>query len=238
MWDWVWPLSLGEAVFGLAFVLLPDPTTVKASFALGFLVLHGAVAYWVMRVRQVAWLWFVWTALCALNTSLYTAGLAVLTGFRLRPLLNPEDFGIASLIAVGLVVVACLTWRYYTPLMQELHAADCRTGRFDLDRGAYSLAVLPNFYEFKTPLLRRASVILVSSSGVLTAIAAASSVHGGERLLRGRDLGAGALFLFIAVTMVALMTCAFYTYRWIRCWEKSTGRTMWIKGFEPGADSA
>ena len=33
------------------------------------------------------------------------------------------------------------------------------------------------------------------------------------------------------------MTCAFYTYRWIRRWEKSTGRTMWIKGFEPGSDS-
>jgi hypothetical protein len=29
------------------------------------------------------------------------------------------------------------------------------------------------------------------------------------------------------------MTCAFYTYRWIRRWEQQTGRTMWIEGFEP-----
>jgi hypothetical protein len=55
-------------------------------------------------------------------------------------------------------------------------------------------------------------------------------------MLIGRDLGLGGLSLLIAVIFVATMTCIFYTYLWIRRWEKQTGRTMWIKGFEPGGN--
>jgi hypothetical protein len=46
-------------------------------------------------------------------------------------------------------------------------------------------------------------------------------------------LGGGTLFLFLAAMFIATATCTLYTYLWIRRWEKETGRTMWIKGFEP-----
>jgi hypothetical protein len=48
----------------------------------------------------------------------------------------------------------------------------------------------------------------------------------------------GWLWLSIAAISVATATAAFYTYRFIRRWEKSTGRTMWIEGFEPTSSDA
>jgi hypothetical protein len=86
---------------------------------------------------------------------------------------------------------------------------------------------------FKNPLLRKATATLLPYSGILIAVSAASGVRGGSKFLSGRDLGGGTLFLFLAAMFIATATCATYTYLWIRRWEKETGRTMWIKGFEP-----
>ena len=238
LWEWTLPLYLGEVLFGIFFVMFPNPSVFKAVLTALLLFMHGAMGYWRLKVRQVASGWFLWGMLWALSMGCYSAGLAILTSFRLQPLSRLADFGVGCLIVVGLAGVAYLSWRYYTPPISKLLEADTDTGRFDLERGTFSLAVPPSLYEFKRPILRKASAILVGSSGTLIAISAASGVHGGRQMLMGKDLSAGALELVLAVIFVMIVPASFYTYRWIRRWEKQTGRTMWIKGFEPGSNSA
>ena len=224
----------GEALFAICFVVLPRPTSFKVILAGGLLLARFLVIYRIRYYRQFARLWFLSGAMWFLNVTCYTTGLAIDACFRFR---WPQDIGYTAFIFGGLIGTAYLTWRYYTPVMKPLLEADCHTGRFALDSGTFSLLVPPTFYEFKTPLLRKAAAILLPSSGALIAISAASGVHGGRKLLEGRDLGFGALSLFLAAGFVFAVTCAFYTYRWIRRWEQQTSRTMWIKGFEPQAEA-
>ena len=232
MWDWIWPaFVLLEGPFALFFIVLPNPNFPKALLAIALLGVHLVLVYNVRYRRQLARLWSLFGTMTFLNMACFIAGYAIVACFRFR---WPRDLGYVLLFMGGVAGIAYWTWRYYTPLMKELLEADCRTGRFDLDRGTFSLLIPPSLYEFKTKVLRKATAILLPYSGVFIAIAAASGVHGGRKLLVGRDLGSGALSLFLAVMCVFAMTCAFYTYRWIRRWEKATGRTMWIKGFEPG----
>ena len=230
MRGWIWGCFIIEVLFAVAFVVLPNPNLAKVLFAAALLLTHLLLLYHVRYHRQFARFWFLFLAMWFLNLGCFTAGLAMDTGFHFR---WPQYGGYGFLLLGGLAGTAYLTWRYYTPILKELYTVDSQTGRFDLEKGTFSLSIPPTLYEYKTPILRKATAILLPYSGVFIAIAAASGVHGGGKLLTGRDLGSGASSLFLAVVCVGTMTCTFYTYRWIRRWEKATGRTMWIKGFEP-----
>ncbi len=229
--NWIWPtILLGDLPFATFFVILPNPSFNKLLFAATLLFIHFIMAYQLRYQSQSAHLWAIFLAMWGINIACYTIGLTFNAYFRWR---WPQDASYILLIVATSVLTAYMTWRYYTPLMKLLLEADCRTGRFDLERGTFSLAIPPTFYEFKTPLMRRAMTILLPASGTLTAIAAASGVRSGDNLLHGKDIGVASLFLIGGVLAIITTTCALYTYRWIRRWEKTTGRTMWIKGFEP-----
>lgn len=236
MWDWIWPfILLGNPIFGAVFIILPDPNWTKFLIAATLILAQLILAYRMRYQRQLARLFFFFGVMWFLNMAFFAAGFGMLTCLRFR---WPQDAGYGLLVLGSLAGVAYLTWRYYTPVMKELHERDTHTGRFDLEQGTYSLAIPPTFYEYKTPLLRKAMGILLPYSGVLIAISAASGVRGGSKLLHGRDVGSGVLFLVMATIFVGVATCGLYTYRWIRRWEKATGRTMWIKGFEPGSKAS
>lgn len=236
LWDWIWPsLFLLDVPFAVFFVVLPNPTFVKFLIATALFLIHLLIAYWVRYRQQLVYLWLLFIGMLFVNLTCFTSGFAFDACFRLR---WPQDAAIASLFLIPLIAVALVTWQYYTPGMKEPLEADCRTGRFDLQRGTFSLLIPPTFYEFKTPLLRKATAILLPASGILIAISAASGVHSGEKILVGKDLWSGVLSMVLAILFVFAATCTYYTYTWIRRWEKSTGRTMWIKGFEPSARSS
>lgn len=238
VWDWIWPALSIQALFAAFFAVSPEASSwpsllspTRVSLATFLLLVGAHLAYRMRYQRQLARLFFLFGVTWLLNTVFFAAGFAFLTCFLFR---WPQDIGYGLLVLGGLVGVAYLTWRYYAPLLRELHERDTHTGRFDLEKGTFSLAIPPSLYEFRTPLLRKVMAILLPYSGVLVAISAASGIRGGSNLLTGRDVGTGVLFLFLASAFVVVMICGLYTYRWIRRWEKATGRTMWIKGFEPG----
>jgi hypothetical protein len=227
---WLWPFTLLAALFAIGFVIMLDISLLRGIIAMGLLGIQSYLAYGIRYRDHLARKWFLFILMAFLNLTFFTIPFAICVGFRLQWF---EDGIAIIMLLIGLIGVVGLTWCYYTPLMKGLLEKDCTTKRFDLEKGTFSLLMPPSFYEFKTPLLRKAMEILLPYSGILIAISAASGVHGGRNLLMGRDIGTGILFLLMAVFFIAAATCTLYTYLWIRRWEKQTGCTMWIKGFEP-----
>ena len=224
MWGWIWPLFFIEGLFAFFFVIAFQPYFLKLVVAGTLISVEMYLAYNIRYRWQLARLWFLHYLMGGFNLIFFTLGIAVLWGFRLR---LPEDSLKLIAILFGLVAVGALTKRYYIPGLQPLLEADTRTGRFDLEKGTYSLRVLPNFYESKIPLLNKPFQV-----GLIAFIAievTAQFLH--------KDIWGGMLFLIITALCVGGLVGIFHTYRFIRRWEKQTGRTMWIEGFEPGASA-
>lgn len=224
MWDWLWPALLGEVIFAANMHLALSGC---GSRLVGLIFLSQALLLYRLHRTAAARLWFLAAGAIFSGMAFFMAGWGLASGWYWAwPAQAPAFFFLLAVFGAA----GGITWWRYTPLMQMLLEADCKTGRFNLREGIFRLTVLPSFYEFKTPVLRGAAELLLPFSGLLIAVAMALSVPSDQPLARGvgRVLF-GGFSLVLASLFVIVAVCAFYTHRWILHWERQEGKTMRVR---------
>ena len=235
MRGWIWGcLGLAVGPLSIFFWILPNPTVLKSIVTWLLLGSQTILGYQVFQ-NPKARLWWLYMTLCCFNMMIFCIGLA-LAEFKLQlPLL------LSSWLVMTIVVCAlfAVQWRLYTPIVTQHLQQDTQTGRFDLQTGTFDFMVPPSSMsvQYRSEFMRRVAAIVISSSSTLVILAAIWGRELNRMHSPWRDLIAGGLFLGFAIFLASRVVVPLYIYRWIRRWEKATSRTMWIKGFEPGAES-
>ncbi len=233
---WVWGLCIPVTLLALGFMILPDPTVVKTCITICLVSLQLVVGYVLLqKSTKQARLWLLYSAIWDVNMIIFTSGIAALVGFKLQRLPSLLTFWMLVVGACSLIFI--LMWKYYTPALGEYLHTDTQTGRFDLQEGMFSLLIPPASLSSmpKNPILKKIVAIIVPSTSIFIALGAVYGVQLGKSSWQWKDVLFGVLAVTTGGILTTALTCIFYTYRFIHRWEKSTGRTMWIKGFEPGS---
>jgi len=81
--------------------------------------------------------------------------------------------------------------------------------------------------------------MIAAANGVIFALLGGNmGMRMNQSEFRYKELVFDLLIYLLAVLLFFEVVSSFYTYRFIRRWEQQTGRTMWLKGFEPQATPA
>ena len=219
---------LGICIFIGLLVGFDWPPTWRTALILCLLSLQTWYVVEVYCWKQIARLWFLAGMMGFLN-----CGIFFLIGAKLETL---QFIPIAWLVGtVSIIVGVSFLWSlaYTASIWPDLVKRDLAIGRFNLERGFFDPATISLDFPYKSIFMRKTAPIvalLLPTFSILGAVI-------GVELTRPNRLSLslwGSAFNLIGVCSCSYVVAfTFYTYLWIRRWEKQTGRTMWIKGFEP-----
>lgn len=229
--DWtVFPLLINVGIGFL--VALDQPLNwPKVSTVVTLLSIQAFCSLSVYWHRRLARRWHAAGGLWAFNL-----GLFFFMGALEQWALMPPLWLVIGISAIPIMSIWSL--RYVASLWPDLLKRDVAIGRFNLERGTFDLTAISLEFPYKSQFMRKIAPTIVVLLPVFPVLGAVIGVEltRPERL-GSHELWVGACYLLVTLGMSYGLAHLFYTYRWIRRWERQTGRTMWIKGFEPKTQS-
>lgn len=131
-------------------------------------------------------------------------------------------------------MVNCLgIGKLYRPIWDQTFSVDQDSGRIDLVSGTMCPIIPQTTFHFRNPILERISIIAAANGILAASLGGIVGMRMQQSPFKHKEIILGLLIYLLAVLLLFVVMSNLYTYRFIRRWEKQTGRTMWIKGFEP-----
>ncbi len=222
-----------EAFAVVYLTIQPLPWEVKLFPFAFYLVLSIIFAGKTYTSRSAAqyqfWLGALWSFV---SLTLLTMSLLLLSLF----LTKDRSWLVALLVGYGgslfgIWFLCGLVWSQTLPVDQH-------SGRINVLEGTFCPMIPQAVFQFRNRLVARV-VAVIGANGVILAVIGANV---GMRMQQGafthKELVFNAVAYLLGVLILFAVTSCLYTYRFIRRWERQTGRTMWIKGFEPQVTTA
>ena len=157
---------------------------------------------------------------------------AVLTAFVLSylilyPFIVSNQVFAVSIMLMGAALNFYLSYLGFGNVFKETLEDNIASGKFDLSKGLFSFSISPKMLDYKNPRQKRIATFLMMNLGVIAFIGPIIGFYVNRSPNTNfKDLCASIGCYLMAMVFGWAVSGSFYNYRWIRSWEKGSGKEM------------
>ena len=161
--------------------------------------------------------------------------MAITVGFlftylSINRLSGSEDMLISVILWSTYIILSLPFWKLSELYMNKMRERVIKYGRFDFENGV--------FYPFlMVPPDTTLGKLFVTAGPILLGLMIYSGFHFRRTHPTMEGFIGDILGYLVGVIFLFASSCAYHELRFIRQWEKETGRTMYVAGFGPTAES-
>lgn len=151
----------------------------------------------------------------------------VLSYLILYPLIASNQVFAISLMLIGAVLNFYLSYLGFGNVFKETLEDNIASGKFDLSKGLFSFSISPKMLDYKNPKQRKIAMFLMMNLGIITFIGPIAGFYVNQSPnVNFKDVCGSIGCYLMAMAFGWAVSGSFYNYRWIRAWEKGSGRVM------------
>jgi len=151
----------------------------------------------------------------------------VLSYLILYPFVASNQVFSISLMLIGAVLNFYLSFLGFGNVFKETLEDNIASGKFDLSKGLFAFSISPKMLDYKNPKQKKIAVYLMMNLGIITFIGPIVGFYVNQSPnVNFKDVCGGIGCYLMAMVFGWAVSGSFYNYRWIRTWEKESGKEM------------